>query len=694
MGTNGTDDVVNTQDKTPVETVKATLVGPVVEITVANPTPQTIAELRRLPGRRFVAGRNLVPVGAGEMVSAFLARCGAAIPAGLPQLSSLSDKVSLDVMITEDELVLFFPVAPTPNQIERLSACVVGISHNTATDTWRVARSPQSAIGLARFVHETAAVVVGDLAEVMRELDQKALSQVAASRSVSSELKLDGFGRTLRPFQRAGVAYLVERQRAILGDDMGLGKTTQALAAVHHGGFWPLIVVCQSSMKLTWAKEAAICLPGRSIAVVNGTKRAPIRVNRSQSKPDVTIVNYELLESRCADLEALEAKAVILDESQAFKSAGALRTKAAHRLTKRVITLNGAVYALSGTPALNAPAELIEQLRLIGRLEDFGGWRHFVERYCNGRRVTTWDPEARAERDYWQVQGAANLVELHERLRATCFIRRTKADVMVDLPPVELAEFVLDGLDPEAMAAYFKAERDLVAYLYDRAQSAGMDPLAKLESALVAETLVQRTVLRQLVGQAKIPAVVRWLEEFLSSTEEKVLVFAWHREVTTKLAEKVGAPLMIGGMRPAQIENAINAFQIDPTVRVLVANIGVGGQGHSLTAASHIAFAEEPWTPAAIAQCISRAYGRLSDIHGVTAYHLVAAGTIDSDILDLVARKANVTTAIVDGKDVRDVETSEAVAVGVLRRMAARHREVATHLPKPKERLGTVGGRS
>ncbi|EQD40769.1 hypothetical protein B2A_10920, partial [mine drainage metagenome] len=79
--------------------------------------------------------------------------------------------------------------------------------------------------------------------------------------------------------------------------------------------------------------------------------------------------------------------------------------------------------------------------------------------------------------------------------------------------------------------------------------------------AMAAETLVQRTALRQLVGVAKVPAAAAWLEDFLDSTTEKILVFAWHRDVAGALAEKVGAPLMIGNMRPAQLEAAKEAFQ-------------------------------------------------------------------------------------------------------------------------------------
>ena len=45
--------------------------------------------------------------------------------------------------------------------------------------------------------------------------------------------------------------------RVLLGDEMGLGKTLQALAiAQYYRAEWPLLVVCPSSLRANWAKEA------------------------------------------------------------------------------------------------------------------------------------------------------------------------------------------------------------------------------------------------------------------------------------------------------------------------------------------------------------------------------------------------------------------------------------------------------
>ena len=115
-------------------------------------------------------------------------------------------------------------------------------------------------------------------------------------------------------------------------------------------------------------------------------------------------------------------RAAVFDESHYCKDPRRNRTKAAIALGERVAG-DGLRLALTGTPILNRPKDLVAQLRLIGRLGDFGSGAGL------GRRFG----------------GAKALDRLHWNLRAHCYVRRTKADVLPQLPakrfasvPVEL----------------------------------------------------------------------------------------------------------------------------------------------------------------------------------------------------------------------------------------------------------------
>ena len=48
---------------------------------------------------------------------------------------------------------------------------------------------------------------------------------------------------------------MVHDGRILIADDMGLGKTLQAIAVMsHYRSDWPLLVICPSSVRLTWAE--------------------------------------------------------------------------------------------------------------------------------------------------------------------------------------------------------------------------------------------------------------------------------------------------------------------------------------------------------------------------------------------------------------------------------------------------------
>src|SRR6185295_5155733 len=81
----------------------------------------------------------------------------------------------------------------------------------------------------------------------------------------------DVLGGELRPFQRAGVDYVLRARRTFLADEQGLGKTVEALAALEADDAYPAIVVCPASLKLNWEREASVWLPSRSVTVVSGT---------------------------------------------------------------------------------------------------------------------------------------------------------------------------------------------------------------------------------------------------------------------------------------------------------------------------------------------------------------------------------------------------------------------------------------
>ena len=422
-------------------------------------------------------------------------------------------------------------------------------------------------------------------------------------------------GGELAPFQWAGVRYVLDARRAFLADEQGLGKTVEALAALEADAAYPAIVVCPASMKLGWQREATRWLPHRSVAVVDGRSLVP-------PEGEITILNYEIVAAHRDALARRRPRALVVDESHYCKNPRAKRTHAVRRLAGAVAA-DGLRLALTGTPVLNHADELIAQLRVIGRLEDFGSGARFSQ----------------------QFRGQLSEERLHWHLRRRCFVRRLKSDVLPQLP-AKRQVVVPVALTNEA--EYRLAEEDVIAWL--RSQPLDLSELnARIAATLRAERLAQLGTLQRLAARGKLAAALAWIEDFLASGEPLV-VFARHVEVQQAVLRRLPAALhLLGADSLAERDAAIEAFQDPAGPSLIVGATRVAAQGITLTRASNVAFLELEWTPAMHDQAEDRCH-RIGQRDAVTAWYLLAADTIDETMARLIQSKRAIVAAVTDGR--------------------------------------------
>jgi SWI/SNF-related matrix-associated actin-dependent regulator of chromatin subfamily A-like protein 1 len=499
---------------------------------------------------------------------------------------------------------------------------------------------------LDAFLAEHEAWVDSEALAVLQEIREQhanAAGIVALSQASDAEFHLPSLGGQLKPFQRAGVRYLLERRRAFLADEQGLGKTIEALAAIEADDAYPAVIVCPASLKLNWLREIERWLPHRSVQLIAGTSAA--RLPAAQ----LTVVNYDIVAARLAALAALRPRALVLDESHYCKNAAAKRTQAMHRLAAEVPT-DGLVLALTGTPVMNRPAELISQLRIIGRLGEFGSGAQFSRRF----------------------QGSDANLRLHWHLRSRCFVRRLKCEVLPQLPPKTRAIVPVE-LDNEP--EYRLAEHDLIAWL--RTQPLDLGELdAKVAAALRAERLVRLNALKLLAAEGKLHAALTWIHDFLASGE-RLVVFARHRKIQHAVTERFPDALhVLGSDDHAARDAAVSAFQAPDGAggipnQLIVCSIELAGHGLTLTRSSNVAFLELDWTPAKLEQAEDRCH-RIGQQDAVNAAYLLAADTIDETIATLLERKRAVIGAVTDGREQDEEGVLDAV-VRELRGTPYRH---------------------
>jgi SWI/SNF-related matrix-associated actin-dependent regulator 1 of chromatin subfamily A len=323
---------------------------------------------------------------------------------------------------------------------------------------------------------------------------------------------------------------------------------------------------------------------------------------------------------------------------------------------------------MSGTPLFKTPVDLwtmCEACDPSGLGKNF--W-NFVHRYC----------DAREDGYGLDTSGASNSEELQFLMRSRFMIRREKTDVAAEipsnrqtivLPQTGLERLVqreqsivrrnlsnfeamlnsgLTGGTVDEIVANFsqfdgidRSETEEACPTCDGRGSPGEDvpcsqcggtgAIERAVSARVLQYVEQAaelsTVRRELALQ-KVPMCVRWLEDLLTN-EDKVVVFAHHRDVVAKLREAFPeAAVLIGGMTAKQKWEAIDRFNNDPACRVFIGNLVAAGQIINLSIADVVAFVEVSWVPSEMDQCEERIWD-VEKVRPVSIYRLVVEGSLD-----------------------------------------------------------------
>ncbi len=546
-----------------------------------------------------------IDAGARRCVEALLSGVDPPPPARLTAARTFDgERIRLDVLWDADAGVAFTKLPGADTR-----------SRTLPIDPWIV--EPLDAF-VAKFdvVVDGAGALVLD---ALREEHETALAAIRSSRAISGD-PLDEvaavLGGELAPFQWAAVRYALDARRCFLADEQGLGKTVEALATLEADGAFPAVVICPASLKLNWEREVEHWLPHRSVALIEGRTAVP-------PTADITILNYEIVAAHRESLGRRKPRALVVDESHYVKNPQAKRTQAVRKLASSVVD-GGLRLALSGTPVLNHAEELVSQLRVIGRLEDFGSGAQFARRF----------------------RGDQSEERLHWHLRRRCFVRRLKSEVLPQLPAKRQVVVPVALSNP---TEYPLAEEDVIAWL--RSQPLDLGELnAKIAATLRAERLAQLGTLQRLAARGKLAAALSWIADFLASGEPLV-VFARHVEVQEALIARFpDAVHLLGRDSAAAREATVQAFQEPGGPQLLVGATRVAGQGITLTRASNVAFLELEWTPAMHDQAEDRCH-RIGQHDAVTAWYLLAADTIDETMAELIQRKRGIIAAVTDGRE-------------------------------------------
>ena len=419
-------------------------------------------------------------------------------------------------------------------------------------------------------------------------------------------------------------------------------NTAQAIGTLTASGAFPALVICPASLKVNWQREFKK-FGGIDSVILDDNNRGVwqnlLRMKRNDGKPmcQVIITNYEslkkffvrrLIRQERFTMKSIEFdervklfRSVIIDESHKCKSNKTQQSK----FVQGICEGKEYILELTGTPVVNNNEDLVQQLRIMDRLDDFGGYQKFIGRYCQG------------------MNKSSHMKELNARLRNTCFFRRQKKDVLTQLPDKTRSYLVTEISNRKE---YADAEKNIIKYLRDY-QNADDD---KLQRAIRGDIMVRMNILKQVSARGKVASAVEVIHNTIDGGD-KLIVFCFLKEVVAALkAEFPKAVTVTGDDNDKQKQYSVDKFQQDEACKLIILNYRSGGTGLTLTAASNVLFVEFPYTAADCEQAEDRAH-RNGQKNAVMCTYLLGENTIDEYMYNLIQTKRSIANGVTGTTD-------------------------------------------
>lgn len=464
--------------------------------------------------------------------------------------------------------------------------------------------------------------------------------------------------RPLFPHQQVAVEYGLMHPKYLLLDSMGIGKTTSVIAtaiALKKLGKIKqcLIICCVSDLQYNWVNEIrTVCDEDYWVL---GT-----RYRKNKKNSDGTPKEYAgSVSDRIEDLKTHKEFFLITNKETLQKDefVDILRGKAKFKTDVTFLAIDEVhkgcgnptnvtgknlqkldnmeyIIPMTGTPLRNKPFDAWAPLHLIGKENaSYSKFKAYYSVYGQFNDVVEYK----------------NLENLQMQLQ-DCSLRRVKEEVLKFMPPKIFQNVYVTMNDRQQM-------------IYDEAYSWALANIDLISDS--PNPLAQLIRLRQATGytgilsstiheSAKLDRIEEDVEEIIENNE-KCLIFSNWTDITDELYNRLSVKykcLRITGKDVKdgnEVENIKYKFQNDPEYKILIGTTGKMGTGHTLTAASWVLFADEPWTMADKDQAVDRTH-RPGQNNTVNIRTYITKDTIDEQVNKIVENKGDMAKFIVDGQ--------------------------------------------
>ena len=546
-----------------------------------------------------------------------------------------------------DKLILNWDFQPNWKDI---NAAMKGAAAGNArwqnnTKSWMIPIATAMAVANAVQPHFEPLSDAIEANEEVQKAHGETLQRVELSSAVETEIELPDKAPffSMRPYQQiAPIMYTTGgRNRILIADEMGLGKTLQALACVELAQHKRILIVCPAIVKHNWANEIDKWLNNTTAScstyIINGWEGII-------SVAKFNIINYDILHHRKEQLMEQQYDCIIFDEVHRVKDTKTNTTKAALEIVKSV---KDGIIALSGTPVTNRPMEFYPILSMM-LPATFSNFFEFARKYCD------------AKKNYfgWDYSGASNITDsadvsitpLNHILR-DFMLRRSMDDPRIAGEMPSLVETIVSfDLDDVNKSRYKQSHNSWMGEWVTQQQQFG--------STDAGFALNMMTGLRHEAGLAKVEQAVKWATTYLDNNNRPLVIFAHHRDVIEGIEWRLREATkdncivrVITGVTPNdERQMIIDEFQAGGS-EFLICSTNAMREGVNLDKANTTLFVEREWVPAWEQQAAARVRRMTQTESTCHKVVLSANDTIDVLFDQVVAEKAFIVNAILDGGD-------------------------------------------
>lgn len=439
----------------------------------------------------------------------------------------------------------------------------------------------------------------------------------------------------LRPYQKQDVNFLIQKDSGASFSEMRTGKTPTMIQVLEKRNV-PSIVVVPSSLTHMWVDEIHKWSTMDAVTTGNMTPsaRKKLYYRFSIGEINVLVISKGIASMDVAELEALGAQMMVIDEAHFLRNYKTNQSNAMYRLGKNMKYR----YALTGTPATNKPDDLYGILKYLQPSKYPSYWQ-FVERYF----VIADSPFGKKIGDFVTPLRKKEFHELVEEIS----VQRKRKDVMDWLQGKQYQTIKLEMGNKQAKA-YKQMKGQFEIEESDISAPSVLAQLTRLRQLTVAPSMLDLDI-----PSVKEEFILEWLE---NNPTEQVVIFSNFTSYLKQLHMRLNQGDLITGETPQEHRKLIvDGFQAGK-FKVLLANIQAAGVGLTLDKAGVVIFLDRAYTPTENDQAEDRIVATTKESNQeALIIDLVCKGTVDEKIIKMVKEKKNITQIVNDYKSFREV---------------------------------------